>query len=244
MTRRYYKCTNDSDTGKQIAKFHIMAIEAQDAAERYADKMGASAYIQPVEYFAGGVEFLIFDKAPSSRVWKKREIGGGTYYEPNCKCKPGMLILDSQDAKVPDSKRGVRYGKKQPWAAVRNARTLDQWALIIGYTPTGDIVADRQHVERELGGKWFVSMVEYSGNKKALDAELARINLPVLETGVFLDAVDATDRSPKITPTFFLADDTYYIRMTDNECRGAELEEITEGEFDENLNKFFKQVTQ
>lgn len=236
---RYYKIVADSEIGRQLADFHQRAVDADAAAEAYAVEMGATAYIQPSQYFAGGVEFLEFDKPVSDDLWRVRELGGSVLYEPNCQTVLGMMILE-KDQPIPENTSNIIYETtRMRWRDIYTAKPIVFWALLLGYRLTGDNLADWRYIERMLSDKCLVHTLEYIGTPQAVEAERKRVLLPVVETadyykvfGVWLPDIIRVSH----TPVFFMLEGMYYLSLPVDCSPMASLIPVSKEEFSEAMD--------
>lgn len=236
---RYYKIVADSEIGQPLADFHKRAVDADAAAEAYAVEMGATAYIQPSQYFAGGVEFLEFDKPVSDDLWRVRELGGSVLYEPNCQAVSGLMILD-KDQPIPENTGNIIYGTgRMRWRDIYSTKSIVFWAVLLGYRLTGDNLADCLYIERMLSDKYFVHTLEYKGTPQAVEAERKRVLLPVVEAadyykvfGVGLPDIVKISH----TPVFFILEGMYYLSLPADCFPMDSLIPITKEEFTEAMD--------
>lgn len=260
----YYTSKKTSAVGRRLLSFLRRAIKADERAEAYAKKFGASSYVQPPQFFAGGVDFLEFDKAPDERVWRKRLTtpDGIDEYEPNCMVRSDLLIVDDKDFTPSDTWCRSYSRQCLTWQQVRDKKPMYGWAAEIGYALTNEKDRDARHMDAFLSSKFFIPYLEYFGDqpshdgkavpqtlRKAIRAERERQRLPVVDAQELLMllnmqmdvAYDNKKASPVsvVTPVFFLQGDNFYIgsRMP---CKADGLEQTNVMEF--NYNKRFAQV--
>lgn len=231
---RYYKCAEDSQVGVRLGEFWRKALHAARKAEAYAKRMGAVSYIQPVQFFEGGVDFLEFDKAPDAEVWRKKELGDAVVYEPNCTANAGVMILP-KDNFIPADGFDKIYNKEHyTWEQVSQSHPLEYWSLIVGYALTGDKEKDWDAINAQMRGKYFVTYIQFTGDqkqrrgkvpvslRKAIRAEKMRMSLPVVTVEELFSILSFQMPDTKAgvsklsrslaTPVFFIYDATYYIK--------------------------------
>lgn len=259
----YYTCKKTSSVGRRLLSFLRRAIKADERAEAYAKKFGASSYVQPPQFFAGGVDFLEFDKAPDERVWRKRITtpDGIDEYEPNCMVRSDLLIVDDAHFKPSDTWCRTYLGNPLSWSYARDKKTLKEWAALAGYELTDDKEQDVRNMDALLSGKFFFSYLEYFGKmeqnakrvpqtlRKAICAEKERQRLPVVDAQELFLLLDMQLESPEdtkkaspvsvVTPVFFLQDENFYIRSR-VPCKADGLEPTNVLEF--NYHKRFALV--
>lgn len=162
----YYKCDIESKVGRKLREFWRGARNAALAADRYARKAGAVSYVQPVEYFEGGVDYVEFERKPDSRVWRKAltDRDGHDEYEPNCKCRREVLCLP--DARFqPSDKWNMVFSKERlSWQDAKRMKPLAYWLGVMKRKPSDDTEADRKAVEERFGDCVFVPYMEYYAN--------------------------------------------------------------------------------
>ena len=254
MAKYFYQCDLNSKVGRRLQKFWAKAVRACERADEYAKRYGASHYEPPVQYYAGGVDYLLFiGKRFEKQVWRKRmdDAEGNGIYEPNCMVRSDVLVLPD-DRFHPSDTWNKTYGKDHlTWAQVKRQKTLAQWAAIIGYTLTDDKEKDAAAVELELSKRTFVAFLEYYGAepvrskadcpqwlRKAIRAEKDRQALPVVDVEelFLLLGADVPTQDPEraaflhnmTTPTFFVYRDSYYVGAQ-CPCVAEGLHEINEG---------------
>ena len=71
-----YSLPVTSPQGRLMEAFWHQCIKADRAAEDYAVRYGATQYEQPVQYFAGGVDYLLFkpENEPNPNIFRLRHI--------------------------------------------------------------------------------------------------------------------------------------------------------------------------
>ncbi len=260
----YYTCKKTSIVGRRLLSFLRRAIKADERAEAYAKKFGASSYVQPPQFFAGGVDFLEFDKVPDTKVWRKRITtpDGIDEYEPNCMVRSDIHIVNDERFTPSDTWQRAYLRQRLSWQQVRDKKPLQEWAAIVGYGLTKEHDRDVRHLDTLLSDKCFIPYLEYFGDqpsrdgkaipqslRKAIRAEHERQRLPVVDAqelflllNMQMDvAYDNKKASPVsvVTPVFFLQGDNFYIgsRMP---CKADGLEPTNVVEF--NYHKRFAQV--
>lgn len=213
--KKFFKLPVESLAGSRLAVYHARAVAAEEAAEAFAVEVGASAYIQPSEFFAGGVAFVEFDQPYTGDVWRPFVTDDTTYYDPCCTVKVGVLMLrESQE--IPTDTDNVFYGgRKLTWPDVRNLDTLAHWARSIGYKLTGDAAIDWKYIDEAMTGKQFVIFNQYIGSKEAVMVERKRRALPLVDVQDFYKAVGLPGNIfYDKTPAFFIWKDYYYIYVS------------------------------
>lgn len=224
MAQHFYKLLQESPTGRQLAAFWQACIKVERRAEAYAKSMGAQYYFSDPKYFAGGVACVGFaDKVqPNLKMWREAgEIDGQMQYVPN-------------------------VDKHVEWVEVPNAEQMPQNSFDRLFHP------HQQPVERD--GKLYRSCLKFEYHeepgrsdqgvrvasrdiRKAIKAEVHRINLPVVKVETLLQLLQADwlpadkgdgkpVKGPQSTPTFF-AFEQYYIVGCEYECKSKDLNDIT-----------------
>lgn len=80
----YYTCAEDSNLSKALKQILTQCNEANIAADAWAKKHHAVAYVDSGIHMAGGVALLEFEKEPLPSLWKRAEdFIEGNLYEPN-----------------------------------------------------------------------------------------------------------------------------------------------------------------
>lgn len=210
---KYYKCGRDSATGKLLAKFWSQAIKASRKAEAYAKSMGAKAYIQPVQYFEGGVEYLEFDKEPDPEVWRRKDFGDFVAYEPNCRAVNGLLPVDD-----------ARFVPSDTWNRIYSKDTIEKdGKKFYAYV---EFCGDQKPKRGKSPGAL----------RKAVKAERLRLALPVVRIDRLYSILgfqlpkDGKEMGKAakgtVTPVFFVQGDHYYIKAQ-CECGAPDLEPVT-----------------
>ena len=89
---KYYKVDRSTNTGKQLDLFLRKCQKADIAADKYAKRMGAVSYIQPMDVFAGGVDYLEFQCSKKGKEWIEVPSGNPsvTLWQPNCLAVPAI----------------------------------------------------------------------------------------------------------------------------------------------------------
>ena len=167
--KHYYQCDMYSTIGKQLQKYWDNVLRAASRADDYARKYGASSYEAPVQYFEGGVDYLIFDRTPDTRVWRKKltDAEGTDLYEPNCMYRSDVLIIPD-DRFHPSDTWDKTYSRKHlSWQDVKQMKTFDQWAAIAKFKSTGDRKADMKALDERMSRYTFVSFLQFYGDDSA-----------------------------------------------------------------------------
>lgn len=260
----YYTCKKTSVVGRRLLSFLRRAIKADERAEAYAKKFGASSYVQPPQFFAGGVDFLEFGKAPDPSVWRKRFTtpDGIDEYEPNCMVRSDLLIVDDEHFMPSDTWCRTYSHERLLWSQVRDKKPTFGWAAEINYALTGEKNRDGRYIDTFMADKFFFPYLEYFGDqpsrdgkavpqslRKAIRAERERQRIPVVDAqelllllNMQLDQKDNTKKTSPVsvvTPVFFLQGDNFYIRSR-VPCKADGLESTNVVEF--NYHKRFAQV--
>lgn len=260
----YYVCKKTSAVGRRLCSFFRKALRADERAENYAKKFAASSYVQPSQFFAGGVDFLEFDKAPDPAVWRKRITtpDGIDEYEPNCMVRSDFLVVDDENFTPSDTWNRTFLPARLQWTLVRGKKSMKEWAAVAGCVLTKDKEKDACLIDELLSGKFFIPYLEYFGEemvvnakrvpqslRKAIRAEKERQRLPVVDAqelflllDMQLDVPDDAKKASQLsveTPIFFLQGDNFYIRSR-VPCKADELQATNMAEF--NYRKRFAQI--
>ena len=254
MERFYYQFLASSPLGKKFFKFHHQCVNADEAAENYARKMGAKAWYSDPNAFAGGVNCLEFDEQKvDKQMWRPVDvIEGRQCYEPAVSVVAGAVMIDDKERFRPSDTR-IRTYAKQPcrWEQVRQFYTMRQWAAMIGYQLTGNKEADGQAIIDRMKNQKFLQFMEFYGEqrpsrpkenkiarafRRAVRAEQQRMRLPVVPVQALYDLLHgvspvcsdtiATENENPSTPTFFLFGETYYVSVS-RPCQHQDLQAIT-----------------
>ncbi len=253
MAKYYYRFKAYTKVGKKFRAFWNECIKADEAAEKYAAKVGAAAYYSVPSAFAGGVTCVSFDKKPDTQLW--RSIGpdqdGIEQWEPRCQRREGVII--APNAGFRPSSTAVRlYDKKaSKWENVIGGQTMKQWAQVAGILLTGDKEKDEERVNAALKDKVFWKYIEFYGDqvsprrgkqpmmpkslKDAILLERKRLELPVVSIDALYRILEAEtntlskDEKMKVvedtTPTFFEWKGYFYLGI-DYECKNSTLETV------------------
>ena len=82
--KKFYSCAADSELGKALREILDKCNEADKAAEAWAKKHHATAYLDAGIHMAGGVTFCEFQNEPLPTLWKRAEdFIDAKLYEPN-----------------------------------------------------------------------------------------------------------------------------------------------------------------
>lgn len=161
----YYQCDINSRVGKKLRSFHHRAVRAAERADEYARKYGAASYIQPVQFFEGGVDYLEFDHEPDTRVWRKRfEADGKAQYEPNCMYRAEMLVIPDDRFQPSDTWNRIYSHDHLTWEQACDRHSLTYWAAVTHYTLTDDKEADLAVISEKLKSCFFVPFIEFYGD--------------------------------------------------------------------------------
>lgn len=222
MNKYYYRFPSECKEGRALRSFHHACQKADQEAEKYAKKVGALAYYNSQEAFAGGVSCVSFKdpKTVNVNIWRfVGERDNEKLFMPNVNDTVG--------------KKPLEHGKKTP----KNSANR-----VYSQKPATD----------ENGQLWVtyieISAVAVSSPKTdrthAVTAERWRLALPVVPVKRFYDAVgadlsvvDGTDarKVQENVPVFFLFHDSYYIGL-DYPVRNADFELIDLGEYQRKKN--------
>lgn len=264
MAKFFYEFSEASTLGKSMFKFHHACVKADEAAENYAQKMGATAWYSDPSAFAGGVNCLEFDERKLDRqMWRPVEkINGHTCYEPAVSVVAGAIRIND-DMRFPPSDTRTRTYAKTPcgWQEVRQFYTMRQWAAMIGYRLTGDKEADGKAIIAQLQNQKFLQFMEFHGEQqprrkenklsraflRAVRAEQLRMHLPVVPVSELYQLLQADvtaidEKDNPSTPTFFLHNGSYYVALA-YPCQHPDLHAITSQRYiyAKNMMKFFLQ---
>jgi hypothetical protein len=208
MSKYYYQTPIDSPTGERISRFWHQCTKCEQAAEDYANKMGATYYFSDPRYFAGGVVCIAFAEGQriDKKVWRTAGVDsndGMTFYEPAVQSHTDLQEIPNRDYALKDS---------------------------------ADRIYNRHRIV-ERDGKLYVPYVEFYGEqgtrslRKAIKAEIMRRRLPVMHTkqllAILADTIVSEVSPSGDTPTFFPFRSRYVIG-TDHDCSSNhDLESIT-----------------
>lgn len=256
----YYQCDRHSKAGRELYKFHRSAQHADEAAEAYAKRYEASSYVQPAQFFTGGIDYLEFDKEPDPQVWRKKftAADGRGEYEPNCMVGADICALFDEHLRPSDTWNTTYSKERLTWEQVKNRKTAWDWLQLIHEPFSGSTEEAAQRAEDLLKNRVFVEYLYYYGDqphekhtvaprtlRQAVHAEKDRVTLPVVRTedlytllGMLLpqDAEEAkTYLQETETPTYFIYDDTWYVR-TCHPCSAEGLHGISEGTYTVKMN--------
>lgn len=259
----YYKCDEYSKVGRALGKFWRKVVQAAYRADAYAKKYGACNYEQPVQFFEGGVDYLIFETTPDERVWRKKLVAkdGTALYEPNCMYRADILVIPD-DRFHPSNTWNKIYSKKHlTWEQAKPQKTLDQWAAIAKMKRTDDREKDAKALDERMSRYSFVSYLEFYGDesvprnmskadcpawlRRAIRAEQDRQALPVVEVYPLFALLDMKPEGEgvvnmSVTPNFFLYGDSYYI-CAEFPCFAEGLHTIMEGLYTYKQNMALRQ---
>lgn len=220
MNKYYYKFPADTHEGKQLRSFHRAAMKAEREAERYAKRVGALAYYEDPNGFAGGVGCVTFKegKKVNPNVWRfvgKQEETDERLYMPNARVTAGSRMLKAGETVPRDSARRI-------WQDVKPVEgDGERMATYLDIAPA---ITDAPRADREA----------------AVQAERWRLKLPVVRLSSFyqivhadLTTIDGTQAPKKIqerTPVFFFYHGCYYIGL-DHPIHHDGFEEINQYTF-------------
>ena len=211
---KYYKVDISTNTGTQLNQFLRKCQKADIAADKYAKRMGAVKYIQPMDVFAGGVDYLEFQCSKKGKEWIEVPSGDPsvTLWQPNCLAIPAIKTVPKGvnfelkwDEFIPG---GIKRAKRLSLDDVKSLlgddnikklREFEQANLGVGaydYVPL--------HRFTHGSDKLTLSVSEAQNNdklspssrqrkpqwfRKAVEAEKLRLSLPVVEISEFDDIV-------------------------------------------------------
>ena len=211
---KYYKVDISTNTGTQLSQFLRKCQKADIAADKYAKRMGAVKYIQPMDVFAGGVDYLEFQCSKKGKEWIEVPSGDPsvTLWQPNCLAIPAIKTVPKGvnfelkwDEFIPGGiKRAKRLSLDDVQSLlgddnVKKLREFEQANLGIGaydYVPL--------HRFTHGSDKLILSPSEAPDNdklsptsrqrkpqwfRKAVEAEKRRLSLPVVGISEFYDIV-------------------------------------------------------
>ena len=211
---KYYKVDISTNTGTQLNQFLRKCQKADIAADKYAKRMGAVGYIQPMDVFAGGVDYLEFQCSKKGKEWIEVPSGDPsvTLWQPNCLAIPAIKTVP----------KGVNFELKWdefiPGGIKRAKRlSLDDIKLLLG---DDNVKKLREFEQANLGigaydyvplhrfthgsDKLTLSASEALNDnrmspstrqrqpqwfRKAVEAEKRRLSLPVVGISEFYDIV-------------------------------------------------------
>ena len=254
MEKYYYQFSADSELGKRMFRFHHECLKAEEAAEKYAKRMGAMAYYSQPAAFAGGVVCVEFspEKTVDADQWRfVMEVDGHKYYEPNCMVTAGCMFYDERF--IP-SDTHFRVYQRIPcgFNEVQHLHTLKEWAAMAGYVLTGHKPYDEKEVIERMKDKRFIQFIDFIGHQlpkkkqnktsrallRAIRAEQQRLRLPVIPMAMVYDMLQADitrDPEEPSTPTFFAYKASYYICI-DYPCKHPDLQTIAKPVYVFNMN--------
>ena len=201
-----YSLPVTSPQGRLMEAFWHQCIKADRAAEDYAVRYGATQYEQPVQYFAGGVDYLIFDpeRKPNPNIFRLRHItpDGDELYEPNCMYSNELILLPDADFRPSDTWDRLYGQKPVAWADASHTKPLTYFAAMANYVLSGKKDIDRAYLDSKFKDSYFLPYILYyspdsstpapsSTAKKsaasralrqAIRAEKERVRLPVIRT--------------------------------------------------------------
>ncbi len=216
----YYKCDVYSKVGRKLNKFWNKAVRAAQRADDYARKYGAESYVQPVQFFEGGVDYLEFgDATPDPRVWRKKltSAEGHDEYEPNCMYRADVLVIPDNRFHPSNTWNKIYTRQHLTWKEAKPLKTLQQWAKIAHVELTKDREADAKAVDECMQKYAFVSYLEFYGDdgvhlndrdkrtcpawlRRAIRAEQDRQALPVVEVRELLGLLEVKISTQKKVP--------------------------------------------
>ena len=203
MSKYYYRFPAESPEGKQLRSYHRAAQKAEREAQQYGKKVGAATYYEDPNCFAGGVVAVTFKnpKEVNPNIWRlvgRQEDGNELLYLPNTFIKVGNKMIGI-DEKLP------RDSAHRIW---REAHRGDsETGRKVTYIDIFPVVTDAPKADR----------------KRAVQAELWRLKLPVVRLSSFYQIVHAdlsdigeNDKPKKVqesSPVFYRYHNHYYIGL-------------------------------
>lgn len=253
MAYHYYYCDVNSAVGSRVRRFWHRAKKAAEAADAYARKYGAVSYVQPVQYFEGGVEYLEFDKTPEEGVWRKKlETDGRVQYEPDCHWRTECLVVPDSRLHPADTWNKTFSKQSIEWKNAQKLFPLEYWAKAVNIQLSDDKEADRAVIDLELRNRTFILFREFYSDhedtsngkasqplRRAIRAEKDRLSLPIVQVESLYAALEmqqpetADDRkayNESGTPLFFFYRQGVYLRVC-LPCKAQGLHEITGNRF-------------
>lgn len=258
----YYKVEKSTETGKKLIAFLQCCRKADIAADKYAKKMGAYAYIQPDDAFAGGCDILHF-KSDKGKEWKELPTDDteNRCFVPNCTAIPAIKMVKKGEKVVLKFDEFIPGGEKKMKRLTfedvkRYARTKEEQAKIADFEKAnlGEGAYDFIPVFRFVDEKTLqpIQAHQRSGAatvpqwfRKAVEAERLRLSLPIVEMSEFNDIVNAAipetreeaERMALVPtcPALFTSGDNFFLSFF-CPCRAEELKEVTEQEFQYAMN--------
>ena len=201
--RYYYRLPISTHLGKQFRSLHRECMHAEQAAERFAKKVGAQQYYPASSAFAGGVMCVSFadDARPDEQLWRScgKDADGIEMWEPRCNKREGSIDYNPNHSPIDTA---TRLYAKRP--------------AIDGRLHYIELYSDEpQHQSRSTkrGKQCQLSRTA----RQAIRIERERLLLPTVLTDRFykllqVDFLDAKKIEP-VTPVFFDFDGYYYLCM-------------------------------
>ena len=211
---KYYKVDISTNTGTQLGQFLRKCQKADIAADKYAKRMGAVKYIQPMDVFAGGVDYLEFQCSKKGKEWIEVPSGDPsvTLWQPNCLAIPAIKTVPKGvnfelkwDEFIPGGiKRAKRLSLDDVKSLlgddnVKKLREFEQANLGIGaydYVPLHRFTHGSDKLilnasEAQNNDKMSQSSRQRKPQwfRKAVEAEKLRLSLPVVEISEFQEIV-------------------------------------------------------
>lgn len=250
MAKHFYKTGKLSESltiGKKdysladhVRSFHHLCEGADRKAQRYAKRYGATSFIEPAQGFTGGVEYLIFDKAPDADIWKEKSLGGCTYYEPNIERVTECAMFPDKNRRPSDTSSIMYRRLWLTWEQVKTRFGFDYWHDRCRLYLTGSKEEQQEKIDSYMHDKHFMLYYQFSSPIKnrrkkliAIRAEMEREKLPVIPTAMLYEILQADSEGAKrelVTPSFVVWENEYYI-SSPYPCKHPELTEITEAQF-------------
>lgn len=225
MSKYYYQFRADTPEGKKLRSFHRACQKAEQEAERYAKKVGATSYYTDPKAYAGGVVAVVFknDSEINEKMWRFlgcQEVNGEKLYTPNVT---------------------IAYGKDVVKAGKRPFETATKIYKNVSVDRNNDYEVSYISIETSEQ----LSRIEHA---RTITAEKWRLKLPIVYTTDFyrivhadMSVVDGTSAPVKIeetTPVFFLYRDHYYIGLN-YPIHNSEFEEIPQAFFNMKKGEMF-----
>ena len=211
---KYYKVDISTNTGTQLNQFLRKCQKADIAADKYAKRMGAVKYIQPMDVFAGGVDYLEFQCSKKGKEWIEVPSGDPsvTLWQPNCLAIPAIKTVPKGvnfelkwDEFIPG---GIERAKRLSLDDVKSLlgddnikklREFEQANLGIGaydYVPlhrfthgSDKLILSPSEAQNENRMSPITRQRQPQWFRKAVEAEKLRLSLPVVGISEFYDIV-------------------------------------------------------
>ena len=195
----YYSLPCYTKQGNALRSWHRACVKADERAEEYAKRVGAKAYYNSTDAFAGGVVALSFAEPEkvNQNVWRFiGERDGEWLFLPNTNDSTDRLEI-CEGKSIPKNSNKKIYGKKTV--------SMPDGKKYVNYIEVLPAAKNASKSERT----------------HAVTAEMWRLKLPVTSVQGFYDAVgadlselgDKVEKRESATPVFFLYHNNYYIGL-------------------------------